>query len=680
MKYKFVPLVILGLGLLVYAPVIPWMGMYWDDWPSLWFLHFGGPSIFPQVFTVDRPFLGWLFIITTSVIGESMTGWQIFGVLTWVLNTLVFGWMLNTLWPGRRLQVLAMMLLFLVTPGFKHQYIAITYSHIYLVMSIFLLSFGTMVAAYRGASRGSRWFWMLYITSLGLSALCMFTSEYFVGLELLRPALIWLSLEGISKTLKDRLRRVAFGWLPYLSFFAAFLIFRLNTPTPRGEITILTELSANPLSTLINLVKEVVQDVLEASLISWAKTFNLSILSGAKWFIIAFTGLILVAAALLTILLLLKIKPGDQSGENLTQPVRRRWSLQAIALGAYAMLVCGIPIWATNLKISLNFPFDRFMLLMMPGASILLVGMIELVTWKRAQKAILVGVLVGFAASSHFLNAVSYRAEWTNQRDFFWQLAWRIPGYGPGTMLLTTNLPFTYVTDNSLTAPLNWIYFPENESLEMPTMMVDAAVRLGSRSLADLEPGTPYVMSYRLPVFSGNTDQALVFYYEPGRCLKVFDPTLDADWPHKPQLLHDAIPLSDLGLIQPDASTDQKTLEALFGPEPAPDWCYYVNKAELARQQGDWQEIGRLADLAGPLDQDLSKNSAAELAPFIIGSIHLGDWETALALSMRANQLSPKVHQLICAIWQTTIADTQVSPERQRAVDRLEQELGCKFQ
>ena len=34
----------------------------------------------------------------------------------------------------------------------------------------------------------------------------------------------------------------------------------------------------------------------------------------------------------------------------------------------------------------------------------------------------------------------------------------------------------------------------------------------------------------------------------------------------------------------------------IFGYEPEHDWCYYYQKASLARQIGDWEEIGRLYD------------------------------------------------------------------------------------
>ena len=47
---------------------------------------------------------------------------------------------------------------------------------------------------------------------------------------------------------------------------------------------------------------------------------------------------------------------------------------------------------------------------------------------------------------------------------------------------------------------------------------------------------------------------------------------------------------------------------SIFGPEPEHTWCYYYEKASLARQRSDWVEVIRLMDQAdqggfGPLDR-----------------------------------------------------------------------------
>jgi hypothetical protein len=69
---------------------------------------------------------------------------------------------------------------------------------------------------------------------------------------------------------------------------------------------------------------------------------------------------------------------------------------------------------------------------------------------------------------------------------------------------------------------------------------------------------------------------------------------------------------------------------AIFGTEPAHTWCYYYQKAALARQNGDWEEIGRLYDQVRKLNLDTDDKS--EMIPFFEGLVNSGRVEDARAL------------------------------------------------
>ncbi len=98
-----VPLGLLLICIIGYAPLITSLGLYWDDWPSLWFLHFFGPGIFPQAFAADRPVQGWLFSLTTRLVGELLLAWHIFGIIARWLSGLALYGLLASLWPERKL-------------------------------------------------------------------------------------------------------------------------------------------------------------------------------------------------------------------------------------------------------------------------------------------------------------------------------------------------------------------------------------------------------------------------------------------------------------------------------------------------------------------------------------------------------------------------------------------------
>jgi hypothetical protein len=85
---------------------------------------------------------------------------------------------------------------------------------------------------------------------------------------------------------------------------------------------------------------------------------------------------------------------------------------------------------------------------------------------------------------------------------------------------------------------------------------------------------------------------------------------------------------------QIDLTSSGSTLpEAIFGPEPAHDWCYYYQSAERAKQAGDWQTVARLGDEAyaaglTPIDQ-------AEWLPFLAGYLSTGNESKAADIKSR---------------------------------------------
>jgi hypothetical protein len=192
-----------------------------------------------------------------------------------------------------------------------------------------------------------------------------------------------------------------------------------------------------------------------------------------------------------------------------------------VLIGALALLVGGIPFWATYLPIELRFPWDRFTLAMMFGASLLLAGLLEWLHLSPGAKAVLLGLALGLAVGFHGANANLYRREWNAQKLFFWQLAWRAPAIQPGTVLITAELPFTVYSDNSLTAPLNWTYAPQETSRQMPYLLYAVESRL-KFNLPRLEPGVPIEQFY--PPASRNTPGDR-FVLEPPGCVKVVDPS-----------------------------------------------------------------------------------------------------------------------------------------------------------
>jgi hypothetical protein len=259
-------------------------------------------------------------------------------------------------------------------------------------------------------------------------------------------------------------------------------------------------------------------------------------------------------------------------------------------------------------------------------------------------------------------------------QNFFWQLSWRVPGLKPGTSLLTNDIPLRYYSDNSLTAPLNWTYAPDDKSLQMPYLLMFINVRLGGKIPA-LRPGLPIHVQFRSATFDSSTDQAVVIYYEPPRCLRVIDPAVEGKDRLLPVYMQGAIDLSHPDQILTDAKTGAVPPSGVFDSEPPHNWCYYFEKADLARQRQDWQSIVSLGNAAFQLKDHPSDTT--ERLVFVEGYAMAGQWDQAQALTLQTYSFGHGVQPMLCDTWTRIGSNTRPDPQRQKALATVNQLYQC---
>jgi hypothetical protein len=504
----------------------------------------------------------------------------------------------------------------------------------------------------------------------------MFTDEYFFGLELLRPIFLFIAAnEEKVKGVARRVGRAAMRWIPFVAIMAFFLFWRLVLhESPRGRVQIFDKLQASPIDTILDMGEEVLQDALESSLIAWGQVLDiLSHLRQGTGPAVLYVTIVLLTASLA--FFYLRSYLTNDAHQPSSEAVWR-WPLQAASIGVFALLVGGIPYWVTNLPIDLRFPWDRFTLAMSLGASLLIAGLLEMLSRQRLAYTLILAALLGLAAGMHMQLANVYRREWNTQKAFFWQLVWRAPSIRTGTILLTAEMPFTYYSDNSLTAPLNWTYAPDHDTRILPYLFFNIESRLGG-SLPQLTAGQPIKDKYRALTFSGNTSQAVAVYFNPPGCVKAVDPTTDSRTPQKPLYFSQVLSLSDLSLIQPGVEPGARPPSNYFGDEPEPDWCYYFEKADLARQQGDWNEVVRLAEQAFSLGTRLYEVNAPELLPYIEGYAYSGNWNRAKELTQEAYRLTFRMQRILCDTWARIEKQGPLDGEGQVTYDTVRLDLKC---
>jgi len=674
MKY-FIPGALLVLCMLSFAPLVPWLGFYWDDWPAIWFFNSLGASGFQQVFAVDRPQLAWLFQVTTPIMRESTVGWQFFGIATRWINAVALWWFLSLLFPRWKKFAAIAAVLFVIYPGFQQQYVSVTYSHGFILSTIFTISLGLMALAARNPTR----LWPMYILSLLLSGFVLFTVEYYFGLELLRPVILWIVLSEKYNSYGDRIKKTILYWSPYVLLLFGFLIYTVFFhETPRGQIRIFDILASNPISGSFYLLTTIIQDLFEASFFAWVKTFDLRRLIDLNPINSLIFILITLLTASLTYFFILRLETFYQGGDKSANTKQKSGAQYYILLGIISLLVAGWPFWATDLQLKLRFPLDRFTLPMIMGVSLLITGLIEYIFQGQRFKSLVIGILAGLAVGTHFLTGLTYIQEWELQKEFFRQLTWRAPGIKPATLLLTPELPFTYYSDNSLTAPLNWTYDPYNRSPEMSFLILNLESRLGDE-ITNFDPENKIQHDYRAKTFTGNLSDTLLFSYQPPRCVAIYDPEIKNQMPQSDYLPPGALLISNLDRIILDANPPATPPEHIFRNEPEHDWCFYFQKAELARQEGNWERVVELGDQAQIFMETLDEKNIDELLPFIEGYARVGQLAKSIQLSERTFQLAPVNRFALCATWDRIHNIIQFDEDHE-TFKQLYQTLQCESQ
>jgi len=627
------------LVLLAYGLLTPRMGFYWDDWPFAWFLKFFGPAEFIESFRPFRPFLGPIFTVTTALFGGDPFTWQLVGLAFRFLLSLEIWYVLRLIWPTRKWDLMWVVLLFTVYPGYQQQWVSLTHVNQEIIPLTWLIaSFGVTAYAIRNEHLRKR----LTILALILQAMGLFSTEYFFGLEVLRFFFLLAIFTETITARKDLLRKTIVSWFPYFCIWilnaAWTYAYHRSAAYNSYEINILSSPSFSPLA----IGNEILTTISLSGFTSWLNTFGImSTLDGSLTQVISVAILLVSGIAVFIFMRFFSNETTDQ------HPMEKdSWGQWAMSIGLIAIFAGRLPSWAAGLPLKLEFDYDRFFISIMLGASLFIVGLATFILKDGKRKVFILSLLIGLSTAYQFTVANTFRRDTANQQDIFWQMAWRMPALEKNTALLTYELPLKYVSDLQLTAPLNWIYAPEFKGRNIPYVLYYLKTRFNT---ASLNADEPIELKYRTVNFSGSTSDSVVIYKEADGCLRVLDSVYaNAETvPGANYFLLNAIPLSNLSQIQADAS--QPVLdETLFGPEPAHGWCYFYTKAELARQQSDWEGVVKLYNQAQK--NGFNASMPVENLPFIEAFASTGDMDIAIKLTERTikeqNTLCPALHTL----------------------------------
>jgi hypothetical protein len=640
--------------LLAYGLLLPFTGFYWDDLPFAWIAQFLGPREFIPAFAPFRPFLGPIFYLTTTLVPPVPLYWQIFALVIRFITGIAAWWTFKQIWRAHPYRAYVAALILTVFPGYSQHWVAFTHINQEFVSFIFyILSFGFTFKALQTRKPAHT------IIALLLQVCGIFPTEYFFGIEGLRFLFLFFHVGRIGNptdyttinkeaesrvgnpTYTQKFIRAFKTWFPYLLVWmlnAAWLIYYYKFGAYASY-----QVTAARTFTAYDYLWEALDALLKTGFYVWIQVLPLTFSSLPAPASLLTLGLIAISL----IVIFPQIKQNFQSQDDTLDSAN---APALIIIGVIGILLGRLPSLAAGLPLTLQSSYDRFMVSMMIGGTVFIIGLVELLFKNKTIQIAVFTALVALGIGQQFFNANIFRRDWEKQKEIYWQMAWRIPALKPNTVILTHQMPIDYETDMSFTAPINWMYAPEFKGGDLPYLMLYTEKRIGGSTLASFEPNTPITFPYRTSIFYGNTSQAIVIYMPKNGCLRVLDPKRgdEAIYAKLPKVLTDAIPLSDTANII--AETNTPATAKMFFSEPRHEWCYYLAKAELAQQLNDYEKVVALGDEATSLGY--TPQDQNEWLIFIEAYVFTGDLDQAEKLSTNALKEDARIKRGVCTVWE----------------------------
>ncbi len=621
--------------LITYGLSIPKLGYYHDDWFLLWSGAARGAGSIIPLFQSDRPFMGVVYSFVYQLLGDASLNWHLYALLWRFIGALAFFWIVRLLWPKNKSLTVLMTILFIIYPGFLSQPNANTKQNHLFGFASALLSIALMLQAVKMQNKIVQIVYGLLSSIFALNYL--FIYEYMIGLEGMRLALLGYALfqerfTSWRKLALETLKR----WWPYPIVMAGFLYWRIFLFDGARNATDAGKLAGSYLSNLrsmsLRLVFESAKDFLDTTIFAWfVKGYHL--FSGAEYSNLAVA---LLVAGIVTGLVLGYLFLTQSEGEHDPRPIR-----DLLLLGAFSVVCAVVPVVASGRDVDLTDAYKSYGLHPMGGV-VMFIGGLLLMLRPPFRKLALITLMM-LSVSTQVLNADYWGRLWDYQRETWWQLTWRAPGLQDDTMLMTYFMDgYQFQQDYEIWGPVNIIYRRgPAASPAIASEVLNPATALDILKKATLTNPMRDVKMHR------DMNKLLLLSLPSAvSCVHVIDGSLPVYSEADPLLIQQVGRFSRLEQIVPTGTAPQPQPQ-IFGAEPAHGWCFYYQKAALARQMGDWAAIGKLYDETIRLK--LKATDKSEVIPFFEGLVNVGRVEEAKTLFNREIKGRPSLRLPLCS-------------------------------
>ena len=670
---KSAPVVFLTATVLSFGLLIPSLGYYMDDWAYVFYANLKGVDSLREMLLYDtRPYAAWLYILGFNIFGFKPVAWHTMSLLMhWGIVFTLWA-LIRTTWPSRKIEAIQASLLFAVYPFFMIQPFPIAYTHVWFGFLTFNLSLLLMVWTLKADPRKAI---PITILAMGLEAAHLFTGEYFAGLELARVAILWMLVSREEPLFTKRAWKVLLQWLPYLfviGFFAYWRVVIYQSPPDitRNSPVILQQLLTEPLKAVGFLIDRSLRDAFSVLAIGWQKATDVELLDFSSPFALFRLGVALTSF-MLTFFYLTRLQPAATETND-------DWKRGSLTFAITSLLTGGLPIWLTGRSIveSKNLlSASRFGIPAILGAALITFLFLDWLITERRKKIVILAGIVAVSVNFHLANTKQFQYSWEKQIRLSRELLWRAPNIKPGTAILTDEEVLGVMGEYAVSFSLNTTYQSKDIKTVPPYWYFPFYYT--NPNIGDLLQGAPLEYSKLSMTFAGNSNQMLLLSFNPElrRCLWVMQPQ-DVNLRLVSNDMRQLSAGSNINLIK-QAEGEEPTLpEDIYGKQNTQTWCYYFEKADLARQYGQWDEVVRLWNESQSIGE--RADDGFEYIPFIEGLGHTEDWEQVKSLTKFSKKITAGLEPSLCTALDRLATSAPESSERDETITNLKDDLNCK--
>jgi uncharacterized membrane protein len=646
------------ISAVVYLPFIRQIGYLYDDWYLMYAAKAYGPLAFIDIFSVDRPARALVMIPAYILFGDNPLYYNLSAYAWRVISAFCFLWLLRMLWPRQRFETFLASLLFLIYPGFLSQLNGIDYQSQMVSLAAAMFSIALSVRASLESWAGRRI--LLIVLAALFGWLYLGLVEYFIGFEYLRAISLLLPFLWNSDAWKEKLISAGKRYLPHAFIPFAFLLWRVFFfSSERKATNIFYQLGGvlqSPLMVPLRWLSKLATETLDVLFLAWGVPFSrLYPLLRPEHVLIALGASSLV---LFVLWRFFSYWVGNFSEESKSP----NWEKEILTVGGGMILAGLIPVIMVNREVDF-INFSRYALASATGVGILVAAAVTHFSQQWLRWTIL-SALIAISVFTHYGNATLAYLYTKDAREFWWQVSWRVPNFQEGTTLVA-NYPMGNIQEDYFVwGPANLIYRPSpssNKGGMRPSLyawiFTDNGVR--NRILA----GQSQTYNRKKIIVYPNAQTLLVLSRPSANsCVHLLNGSQLELSASEPSGIIVIAPFSRLERVILDGPAHMPS-PTIFGPEPPHGWCFFYEKADLARQRGDWEKVIQLGEQA--FEQGLKAEDPIEWMPFLQAYAQRGNLARLLDIKDKMKNADPWVMQQVC---QRLSSLPEISPQTQEFV------------